>query len=304
MDQLRTACVGAGPVGRAWTLAFARSGKRVALFDTDEGAIDAALRWIRQAAGAGADDILARVNVARTLEAAMEGAAYVQESVVEDEAVKRAIFAAMDAACEPAAIIASSTSEIVGSRFQEGLAGRGRCLVAHPLNPPHLVPLVELCPTPWTTKASVEAARRFLTSVGQRPITLNKEVRGFVANRLQVAVIAEALHLVEEGVCSVEDVDTAMKHGLALRWLVTGPFETGHLNADGGYQEYLRKYGPALHAIASDLGGDRPWSDDLITTVDAACRRATVGASVPARQAWRDRRLAEVRTRLNGMVVE
>ena len=92
-----------------------------------------------------------------------------------------------------------------------------------------------------------------------------------------------------------------MRHGLALRWLVTGPFETGHLNSDGGYKDYLAKYAPALHAIAADLGGDRPWSDSLISAVDAACRKATCGAPVPARQAWRDRRLAEVRRRLNGI---
>src|SRR5690606_2084294 len=119
---------------------------------------------------------------------------------------------------------------IPASAFTEALKNRSRCLVAHPINPPHIIPLVEIVPAPWTDPAVVERTRALMNEVGQAPIQLTREVSGFVVNRLQGALLAEAFRLVENGVCTTADVDAAVADGLGLRWSFVGPFETIDLN--------------------------------------------------------------------------
>jgi L-gulonate 3-dehydrogenase len=291
--DLPVACIGAGTVGRSWAALFARAGYRVALYDSEARRAEEALSWISQIADPG------RVWIAGSLDQAVLSATYVQESVIEDASIKREVFTSLDRFAPADAILASSTSQIVGSRFIEGLPGASRCLISHPLNPPHLVRLVELCGTPWTSEAAIARASEILERAGQRPIRVRKEVDGFVANRLQVAVLVEALHLVSEGYCSVKDVERALTDGLAPRWTVVGPFETGHLNAPGGYRDYLHKYGPALRAIAGTLAGASAsipdWTPELIERIDQACREMMPGIDIEMRQALRDRKLAALR---------
>src|SRR5207245_8407297 len=133
------------------------------------------------------------------LETAVAGAGWVQENLPEIEAVKREVFALLDRCAAPDAVLASSTSAIPASRFTEPLAGRARCLVAHPVNPPHLVPIVELCGAPWTTPSTIDRARGILTDVGQVPIIVRREIDGFILNRLQGALLTEAMRLVSDG---------------------------------------------------------------------------------------------------------
>ena len=173
-----------------------------------------------------------------------------QENGPETAAAKRAIFADLDGAAPPAAILASSTSFIPASQFSEGLPGRARCLVGHPVNPPHLVPVVELCGAPWTAPETIARARTLYESARQAPITVNREIFGFVLNRLQGVLLAEAFRLVGEGVVSPQDLDVTLKDGLGLRWSFMGPFETIELNAPGGIRGLLR----ALYRIVE---GDR-----------------------------------------------
>jgi 3-hydroxyacyl-CoA dehydrogenase len=298
MDET-VACVGAGAVGRAWAVRFAMSGCRVNLFDISETmtaqSVEAISRSAEDLEAAGrienADDVRRRIAPFSELEPALDRVSYVQENVTEDVDVKRDVFRDLDRLTTEHVILASSTSEITGSKIFAELRGRGRCVIAHPLNPPYLIPLVELCPSPWTTREALESARRFLIGVGQKPIVVRKEISGFVANRLQLAVLGEALHLVGEGYCDAEDIETAVKDGLALRWVIVGPFETGHLNADAGYRSYIDAQGATHRKIIADLEVDYDWGDDLIDRLHEILTRATPASKVPERQAWRDRRL-------------
>jgi 3-hydroxyacyl-CoA dehydrogenase len=215
----------------------------------------------------------------------------VQENLPEAVAVKRAIFAELDRLAPPQAILASSTSAIPASAFTGELAGRARCLVAHPANPPYLLPMVELCGAPWTAPETVARARAFLASVGQAPILVRREIPGFILNRIQGALLNEAFRLVEEGYVSPEDLDVTVSHGLGLRWSFMGPFATIDLNAPGGLRDYCERYGPFYQAIRREPPHPGPWSEQLIADLEARRRAAVPLAAHEEAQAWRDRRL-------------
>lgn len=288
--------VGCGVVGGGWALAFARAGHRVALHDSSPGQAERCLESIAGALGglerhgALTDpwEVLARLRPAADLEEAVAGAAYVQESVIEDAAVKTRLFQDMDAVASPDAILASSTSAILPTRFLEGVAGRRRCLVAHPFNPPHLIPLVEVVMTPWVDEDVVDATVALLRSVGQAPIVLRREIEGFVGNRLQAAVVNEAMNLVRLGVVSPADLDRCMKDGLGRRWAFLGPLETMDLNAPAGFAEYADKFGASYQQLGRQLGVAEPWSDLAAQQVEDWRRSETPAGGVAAIQAWRD----------------
>ncbi|MDQ2804367.1 MAG: 3-hydroxyacyl-CoA dehydrogenase [Pseudomonadota bacterium] len=295
----QVAVVGAGLIGRAWTIVFARAGFDVALWDPFPAAVDAALTFVRERlpelAEAGLlpeapDTVLARVHPAGSLGEAVSGAEHVQENGPERLADKTTLWAELDRAAPADAVLASSTSGIPASQFTEVLPGRARCLVAHPVNPPYLVPLVELCPAPWTDAAAVERTRDLMTRAGQAPVTVAKEVAGFALNRLQGALLAEAFRLVADGVISPADLDATIKHGLGLRWSFMGPFETIDLNAPGGLGDYCARYG-GLYAEMQRQMTPREWDAPLVARLEAA-RRAELPADLRgARGEWRDRRL-------------
>ena len=185
---------------------------------------------------------------------------------------------------------ASSTSGIPASEFTGNLAGRGRCLVAHPVNPPYLVPLVELVGAPWTDPAVIARTRALMDRVGQVPVVALKETKGFVLNRLQAALVAEAFRMVRDGVMSPEDVDACVKDGLGLRWAFMGPFETIDLNAPGGVADYADRFGPLMGGITEE---QTPYDYDAATVgqVTEARRAALPLDGIQDRSAWRDRRL-------------
>jgi 3-hydroxyacyl-CoA dehydrogenase len=295
----RIALVGGGLIGQAWAIVFGRAGCAVTLYDAEAAALKQARTAIaaRLADLAGfalVDDphaILGRIGYATGLAEALDGAGYVQESTPERVEVKREVYAELDRLAPPEAILASSTSGIPASSFTAHIPGRQRCLVAHPINPPFVTPLVELCPAPWTDPAVVDRTHDLMTRVGQAPIRLNKEVQGFVANRMQAALIGAALRMVQDGVASAADIDIAIKDGIGLRWSFMGPFETIDLNAPGGIADYLRRYGPLYQAIEGEHG-PLDWTDDgLLRQVDQERRAVLPAERLPERSAWRDRRL-------------
>ena len=295
----KVAVVGSGFIGRAWAMVFARAGFAVALWDPAPGAVAAALGFIAarlpelREAGLLADPpdvVLARVTPAASLGEALAGAEYVQENGPERVAEKAALFAEMDRIAAPETILASSTSGIPASQFTGNLAGRGRCLVAHPVNPPYLVPVVELCPAPWTEPAVVARARALMAAAGQVPAEVKKEVAGFVLNRLQVALVAEAFRLVRDGVVSQEDLDATVKHGLGLRWSFMGPFETIDLNAPQGLADYIARYGGLYAEVEREITPCE-LTAPLVAEMDAERRASLPLAEHPVRQAWRDRQL-------------
>ncbi len=297
--MIRIAVVGAGLIGRAWAIVFARGGFDVALWDPVQPAVTAALGFIRDrlpelhAAGLIADEpgaVFGRIHAAATLIEAVRTADHVQENSPERVTDKTTLFAELDAAARPDAVLASSTSGIPASAFTEGLHGRSRCLVAHPVNPPYLVPLVELCPAPWTDPAVVTRTRELMTQAGQVPVTVNAEIAGFALNRLQGALLAEAFRLLDDGIISPADLDATVKHGLGLRWSFMGPLETIDLNAPGGLADYCGRYG-GLYAELQRQMTPRAWQGALVESLHAARRAELPANMLPVRQEWRDRRL-------------
>lgn len=296
---MKIAVIGAGLVGHGWAISFARAGYEIALFDPDPGRSEQALERIaeiqpelRVAGLLDPDtDLLARIDPCSSVEAALDGADYVQESGPERIEVKRAIFAELDRLAPIRTILATSSSGIPISRIAEQLDGRARCLVAHPANPPYLLPIVELVPAPWTAESAVTTAEALLSAAGHATIRLRKEVDGFILNRLQGALLHEAFRLVEDGVATAEDVDRTVRDGLGLRWSFMGPFETIDLNAPAGLADYVERLGAMYLGLAEERGPPRPWGPDLVARIDAERRDWLPAASLAARAAWRDRRL-------------
>jgi len=230
--------------------------------------------------------------VVATLEEAVAGAEYVQESGPEVLETKRATFEQLDRCALSSAVLASSTSALVASKFTESLAGRARCIVAHPVNPPHLVPVVELCGAPWTAPETTRRAREILDGVGQVPVEVRREIDGFILNRLQVALLTEAFRLVQEGYVSPEDLDHTIADGLGLRWAFMGPFETIELNAPGGVADYCRRYVPWFRRYMADLPPPSVWDDSEWQRAADACERRLTPDRIAAKSLWRDKRLA------------
>jgi L-gulonate 3-dehydrogenase len=298
----KIALVGCGLVGGAWSIVFARAGYDVVLYDPSPASIEATMDFVRSATpalgaqdllnGRNPEEIIGRLAKADTLADAVRNADYIQESAPERLAVKQALYRELAPLAKPDAIIASSTSGLPASSFTAEIEGRERCLVSHPINPPHLVPLVELVPAPWTAPGVVDRTEVLMREVGQVPIRLNREIAGFVVNRLQSAVLGEAFRLVQDGICTAADVDAAISEGLGLRWFFMGPFETIDLNAQGGIADYCRKLGPMYHDLAKEQADPRPWSAELVASIEAQRRQKTPAAQLDARKAWRDRCLA------------
>jgi len=293
------AVIGAGLIGRAWAMVFARAGWRVRLNDRDPAQLDAARRFIAasldEQAGYGLvvdpGAALARIACVSELDDAVNGVDWVQENLPETLAAKREVFAALDLRAPPDAVLASSTSAIPASEFTEALRGRARCLVAHPVNPPHLVPIVELCGSPWTAPAVVERAKAVYAEVGQVPVVVRREIDGFILNRLQGALLSEAMRLVGEGYVSPEDLDKTVRDGLGLRWSFMGPLATIELNAPGGVADYCARYGGFYRKLAEAPPEPAVWGPANAARVAAALGAPASPPALDARTRWRDRRL-------------
>ena len=300
----RIALVGAGVIGSSWSFVFARAGLDVFVQDAVPGSAAKALDFVRSALSdleaqglastESPDAILARIKPTSRLEDALEAADYVQESAPERIEVKRELYARLDSLAPPDTILASSTSGLPASAFTQGLAQARRCLVVHPINPPHLIPLVEIVPAPWTDPDIVERATDLMRRVGQSPIRLRGEINGFVVNRLQSALLAEAFRLVEDGVVTADEVDRAVSDGLGLRWFFMGPFKTIDLNAKTGIAEYCRNLGAMYQGLAKEQADPRPWGPGLVETIERQLRDLTPSMTISEQQAWRDRCLAKL----------
>lgn len=300
--QRQVAIVGAGLIGQAWAIVFARSGWNVQLYDANEASLPQARQLVvgqlqeLQAQGliSGAEEASSRVHVAQYLAQALQNADYVQESSPERLDVKQALFKQLDALAPSHTIIGSSTSSIAASLYTQDLPGRHRCLVAHPVNPPYLIPVVELCPAPWTSPQVVDDARSIMQSIGQKPVVVRKEIEGFILNRLQGALLHEAFRLYAAGIASAEDIDTTVKDGLGLRWSFMGPFETIDLNAPGGLSDYCARYGGLYQSIGQEQCETPEWSAALVAAIDQERREQLPLQALHERRLWRDEKLMQL----------
>jgi 3-hydroxyacyl-CoA dehydrogenase len=297
---VRVAIVGAGSIGIAFALVFARAAWQVTLYDPEEARRRLAPEELKVRVEGllayglvteSAEQLLARVAVVATLEAAVRSAQLVQECAPEVLELKRRLFEQIDAAAPAEAVLASSSSALPASSFAAQLPGRGRCLVAHPGNPPYLLRIIEIVPAPFTRKECIEQAERLYRAAGLVPVRVAREVEGFIFNRLQGALLREAYCLVRDGIASVEDIDTVMTEGLGPRWSIIGPFETVDLNTRGGIASHAQKMGPAYERMGAERGQHDPWTPDLVEKVAASRRAAVPLEQWEARIGWRDRML-------------
>ena len=296
---MNIAVVGSGLIGQAWAIVFARGGHNVKMWDGDPKAVEVGISLIAgqvtdlKEAGLIDDPkaLIARISGCKTLEEVLDGAEYVQENLPERVEMKKDIFGRMDKLASPTCVLASSTSSIPASAFTEDLPGRARCLIAHPVNPPYLVPVVEICGAPWTDAKVIQQTWDVMESVGQKPVKIHKELQGFILNRLQGALLREAFKLVEQGYVDPEGLDVTVKDGLGLRWSFMGPFETIDLNAPDGLADYARRFGNMYQSIAEEQTSTEPWSEALIEKLESARRDLLPKDQLLARRLWRDRRL-------------
>jgi 3-hydroxyacyl-CoA dehydrogenase len=294
------AVVGAGSIGVSWSIVFARIGSRVMLQDPDPRRLelvpDEILPRLEELSRFGLVSeppsvIAGRVLTTSSSAEALAGALHVQECAPESIELKRELFARLDREASPEAVLASSSSAITTSEFARELPGRERCLVAHPANPPHLLPVVEIVPAPFTRADVVERAALTLTEAGMSVVRVRAEVEGFVLNRLQGAVLREAYCLVRDGIAGVDDVDRVVRDGLGRRFALIGPFETADLNTRGGIEVHAQRMGPAYERMGVERGQHAPWTPDLVAQVAEERRRLLPIEDWEARVAWRDRML-------------
>ena len=273
----RTATVvGGGVIGISWVALFLAHGLEVTVSDPLPDVEDRVRAGLREIAPTLAElgypvATLEHPSPALRFEAdtaaAVHDADVVQENAPERLDVKRQLWQAIERGAPAHTLLASSSSSLPASEMAKGMQTPGRLIVGHPFNPPHLVPLVEVAPSPTTDPAVVELAVAFYTSIGKRPQVLGREIPGFVANRLQAALFREAVYLVSEGIVSEQALDDVVTASIGMRWAVAGPFRTFHLGGgQGGLPDFLLHLGPALQALWSQLGTpalDPPTTDLL-----------------------------------------
>jgi 3-hydroxyacyl-CoA dehydrogenase len=292
--------IGAGTIGASWAAIFLARGLDVAAYDPAPQGEAFARRFIANAwptletlgwVGKGASQD--RIAFFKTPAEAAKGAEFVQESGPEREDAKIELFAEIDGAAPPDSVIASSSSGLLISRVSVKCRHPERCVIGHPFNPPHLIPLVEVVAGEKTSAKAVDDAMTFYREIGKHPIRINKEVPGHIANRLQAALWREAVYLVADGVASVADVDAAIAYGPGLRWALMGPHLTFHLaGGEGGMTNFMNHLRPALETWLSDR--DPSFPPEIQRTIIDGVGKEAAGRTIGDLQKWRDRKLIEI----------
>jgi carnitine 3-dehydrogenase len=291
----RVAVVGTGTIGASWAAFFLSRGLAVTATDPAPQAesflrrfVDNAwesLRHLGMVAGARKDGL----RFTADLDSAIDGVDLVQENGPEREDFKIELFERMGASLPRETVIASSSSFLLMSRLQSRCRYPERCVLGHPFNPPHLIPLVEVVGGGATAPETIDRAIAFYRALGKRPIRLNREIPGHIANRLQSAINTEATALVAAGVVSVADADTAVTHGPGLRWAMMGPFATQHLGGgEGGIAYFMENISKVRDG---DKIGATVMTPELRARIIAGVDDAVGGKSIAELTRERDRKL-------------
>ncbi|MEV0082712.1 3-hydroxyacyl-CoA dehydrogenase NAD-binding domain-containing protein [Saccharopolyspora sp. NPDC050642] len=303
----RVACIGAGVIGGGWVAHFLARGYQVTAWDPAPG-FEAKLRRLVDAAWPalmelGLADRASRDNlvIAPTLEEAVAEAEFVQESAPEDLALKRDLLARIDAATPAGVVISSSTSGYGMTEMQADCPTPQRLVVGHPFNPPYLIPLVEVVGGERTEAWAVQWAAEFFEVAGKSVITMDREVPGFIANRLQEAIWREALHMVANGEATPAQIDASITEGPGLRWPLLGPCLTFHLaGGEGGMAHMLDHFGPSLKSPWTRLEAPE-LTDELRDAMVQGCEEAADGRSIAELVADRDRAVIAVMRAIDGV---
>ena len=289
--------VGTGVIGASWAAQFLAKGLDVSTFDPGPGAEDKLREYVNGAwpaleqLGLAPDASVERMRFSADLAEALEGVDFVQENGPERQDIKIKTYADMDALLPPDVILASSSSGLMISPIQEGCEHPERCLIGHPFNPPHLIPLVEVVGGNKTSQDAIQRALEFYTSIGKHAIHVRKELPGHVANRLQAALWRELVYLVDEDVVSVADADAAVCWGPGLRWGAMGPIMLVNLGAgaDGGLRKMLDHLGGPLESWWKALGNPTVHTDEMKDKLAGGIDEAAAGRSIEELEAERDR---------------
>lgn len=296
----RIAIVGAGSIGVSFSVLFAKAGFFVSLWDPYEDALERARNDVNarltllnshSLLSEESSAIATRISYFTTLEAALRDAVLVQECAPEDVELKTKLFKEIAKSANRDAVFASSSSALAPSRFTTDDCAPERVIVAHPGNPPYLLPVIEIVPGPQTDLETINRASYIYRKAGLKPVYLKKEVEGFIFNRLQGALLREAYCLVRDGVASVEDVDEVVRSGLGRRWSLIGPFETADLNTRGGIESHAKKMGPAYERMGAERGQHDPWTPELVAEVTEQRRAVLPLDQWDDRVKWRDEQL-------------
>jgi carnitine 3-dehydrogenase len=296
----RLAVIGTGVIGSAWAARALARGLDVSAWDPAPGA-EARLRsaitnaWpALQRVGLAAGASRRRLRFASSLQAAVQGADYVQENGPEDEDLKRSLLAEIDAVAPASVVIASSSSGLLPSRIQSDSKHPDRVLIGHPFNPVYLLPLVEVVPGVRTKPATIKKAIRFYEQLGMRPLHVRREIAGYISDRLQEAIWREALHMINDGVATTEEIDAAIVYGPGLRWAFMGTFLTFHLaGGEGGMRHMLEQFGPALKLPWTKLRAPE-LTPQLASRVINGTRSQANGRSIKQLERWRDDKLIKI----------
>ena len=297
--------VGAGLIGAGWAAFYASKGLAVKLYDADGSACRqghaTAVEYLHFLRDHGVisrpdcDGAVAGLEIAESMPAAVAGADLIQESVAERYDVKNDVLRQVDEHTRPDAIIASSSSGLLISELQKVMAHPERSLIAHPFNPPHLVPLVELVPGTQTAESTISRMKAFFEGMGKAPVVLNMEVPGHIANRLQAAVWREAIDIVLRGIASVADVDRALSAGPGIRWALLGQHMIFHLGGGaGGTEHFMDHVGASWQALWKDMATWTSLPAESKAVIGRGVRQAMGDKTAAQIQQWRDEKLVEV----------
>ena len=301
-DKIRTiGVVGAGTIGSSWAALFLAHGYQVVVSDpvpdterNTQTLIDSAWLTLRELGQVGDEAFRHNLRFEPVLDKALEGVDFVQENAPEREDFKIDLFARMDAIVPEHAIIASSSSGLLVSRMQSQCRHPQRCVLGHPFNPPHVIPLVEVVGGEQTSEATIQRTLAFYRDIGKYPIRLNREITGHIANRLQAAVWREVMHLVNENVASVADIDAAMSQGPGLRWAIFGPQMVFDLaGGERGLSHLIDHLQPAMETWMADLGNPVMTPALKARMVDGT-QAAKDGQSFEQLLRYRDSKLIEI----------
>ena len=262
--------IGGGLIGASWAAIFSKSRFNVFVydpypdvFDTYESRVTSFLEELKTIDETiNVEESLNRINANVTIEDLCSNVEYIQESAPEILSVKQELFAKLDNLAPEEVVIGSSSSAMPISSITQNLKGQHRCIITHPANPPHLIPCVEICPGENTSNRTIEKTKEIFTASGASIVNVKKEIDGFILNRLQGALLNEAMRLYSDGYASSDEIDATIRDGLGLRWAFMGPFETIDLNAPGGIKDYISRYGPIFVEMAKNQTKIPDWSEE------------------------------------------
>jgi len=263
--------IGGGLIGASWAAIFSKSDFNVFVYDSFPVVFESFNERVRLfleelksiELEINVEESLSRISINVSIEDLCKSVDYIQESAPEILSVKQELFAKLDMLAPDHVVIGSSSSAMPISTITQNLKGQHRCLIAHPANPPHLIPCVEICPGPNTSPLTIEKAKDVFDKSGASTVNINKEIDGFILNRLQGALLNESLRLYSEGYANSDEIDATIRDGLGLRWAFMGPFETIDLNAPGGIRDYMARYGPMYTEMAKTQTSFPDWSDQV-----------------------------------------